>query len=97
MKIARYELSFKVAAVRKVIVDGQSISATAREVDVTVTTLRSWISKYSSQFNAANYLSEDNESLKKRIDEITSERETLKETLFILLKEQIKITKNSKV
>lgn len=87
MKAARYEQSFKVAAVQKVVLNGQSISGAAREVGVTVTSLRKWISKYNTQINNVESSSEDNELLKKRLQELISERATLKATLLILLKE----------
>jgi transposase len=90
MKTARYEQSFKVAAVRRVVVNGQSLSSTARDVGVTVTSLRNWVSKYSSQFNVVKSSFEDNELLKKRLQEVITERDTLKATLLILLKEQVK-------
>ena len=94
MKTARYEPSFKVAAVKRVVLNGQSISGAAREVGVTVTSLRRWISKYNTQINTVESSSEDHELLKKRLQELISERSTLKATLLILLKEQIEIEEN---
>jgi transposase-like protein len=94
MKAARYEQSFKVAAVKRVVLNGQSISGAAREVGVTVTSLRKWISNYNSQLNTVESSKEDHELLKKRLQELISERATLKATLLILLKEQIKIEEN---
>jgi transposase-like protein len=90
MKSARYSQNFKLAAVAKVIVDGQSISGTARKEGITVVTLRSWIDKFSSLVGGTESTLSEVEILKRRLQEVIAERDTLKATLLIVLRDQAK-------
>lgn len=83
-----YSQSFKLSAVKKVIVDGQSVSSTALAHGISPLTLKRWLHKY-REMNASEDVSSENcEFLKKRLQEVTNERDTLRATIAILLKDE---------
>ena len=74
---------FKESAVRLAIETDQPISKTARELDVNVNTLHTWISKYSKPVEATKKRSDEHiydevKRLKKELAKVTQERDLLK-------------------
>ena len=75
MKQITYTESFKLAAVKQVLEDGDRISQTARCHGVTPISLSRWIDKY--KINLVSELDGEH-MLKKQLSEITKEREILR-------------------
>lgn len=84
MKQITYSESFKLAAVRQVLEEGNSISQTAKQNGVTHVSLRKWIDKYKNNLRKEP---DDDHYLRKKLIEVTKERDILKSALIILAKD----------
>lgn len=93
MSNSYYSESFKLAAVRQVLENGQSISQTARNNKVTNSSLKRWIDLYKNDLQVQllgkveNHSTDEIDKLKKNLFEITEERDILKSALLIIAKD----------
>lgn len=89
-----YTSEFKESAVKLAIETDQPISQTARELDVNVNTLHTWISKYSKPVEDTKKRSDEHiydevKRLKKELAKVTQERDLLKKATAYFAKETL--------
>ena len=89
-----YAIEFKKSSAKLAIESKATIAQTARELEVNVNTLHTWISKYSEVkasniTNSENKLIEELKKLKKENFQLTQERDILKKAAVYFAKESL--------
>lgn len=89
-----YTSEFKESAVKLANEADQPVSQTARELDVNVNTLHTWISKYSKPVKAVTSRSDEHlydelKRLKKELAKVTQERDLLKKATAYFARETL--------
>jgi transposase len=92
--MTRYSEEFREGAVRLVLESRSSISQVARDLGVSVWTLRGWVKKYREKSRLgeprrAETIEEENTRLKRELAVLRQERDILKKAAAYFAKEQL--------